>query len=417
MRRSVALAAVLLAGACGGGGGGALPTTGTETTAPAGTDPEGSAPPGTAPSSAPAGPDLAARFRLVKVAELARPTALAVRPGDSALYVAEKGGRVRAVPQGQTSQPGPVDPAPVLDLSGQVTGGTEQGLLGLTFSPDGSRLYVSYTDTRGDSRVVEYGFAAGRADPATRRELLSVDQPFANHNGGQVSFGPDGKLYVGLGDGGGQYDPADRGQDLGTLLAKILRLDPAPSGDQTYTVPPDNPFVNRSGARAETWVWGLRNPWRFSWDRENGDLWIGDVGQDRWEEIDHRPAAATAGSNFGWSLMDGRHRFKGANPRGGVLPIFEYTHDEGCSVVGGYVYRGERVPALRGAYVFGDSCSGQVWGLVQRGGRLVAQRKLTLAGLREATEGGGSFNISSFGEDAAGELYLLSLDGGVFRVE
>jgi glucose/arabinose dehydrogenase len=269
---------------------------------------------------------------------------------------------------------------------------------------------VDYTDVGGDTRVVEYAFADGRADPASRREVLSVEQPFANHNGGEVVFGPDGKLYIGLGDGGGQRDPDDRGQDPGALLGKILRIDPRPAGGQPYTVPADNPFVNRSGARPEIWASGLRNPWRFTWDRATGDLWIGDVGQDDWEEIDFVPAGSGAGANFGWSEMDSRHPLKGDNPPGAILPIFEYTHDGGnCSIVGGYAYRGAAIPALGGAYLYGDSCSGRIWALTQRDGRVVDQRELDL--------GVDGLQIASFGEDEAGELYVLDLSGGLYRLQ
>jgi glucose/arabinose dehydrogenase len=348
------------------------------------------------------------RLSLARVAALSQPTALATRPGDDSLYVTEKGGRVRRVAGGQGGMPS-LEGDPVLDLSAQVTRGFEQGLLGLVFSPDGSKLYVDYTDRSGDTQVVEYPFADGRADAARRRVVLSVDQPYANHNGGEVTFGPDGKLYVGLGDGGSEYDPDRRGQDLGTLLAKILRVDPQPSGGLGYSVPADNPFVNRAGARPETWVWGLRNPWRFSWDRQSGDVWIADVGQDRWEEIDFLPAGTAAGANLGWSLMDSTHPFHGTNPPGGVLPITEYTHDDGsCSVAGGYVYRGDRIPALRGAYLYGDYCSGKVWALAQSGGRVAGQRQLDL--------GRSIGSVLSFGEDAAGELYLLTGDA-LFRIQ
>lgn len=355
----------------------------------------------------------AAKVRLAKVADLQQPTAMAVRAGDDAIYVAEKGGRVRRVRAGQSNQPNAVDGQLVLDLTGDVSRGGEQGLLGLAFSLDGAKLYVDYTDALGDTRVVEYAFADGKADPVTRRELLFVDQPYPNHNGGEVAFGPDGKLYIGLGDGGGQKDPEGRGQDLSILLAKILRIDPTPSGGRPYTVPPDNPFVGRAGARPETWVWGLRNPWRFTWDRQTGDLWIGDVGQDEWEEVDFLPAGRAAGANMGWSNMDSLHRLHGDNPDGGVLPITEYTHDGGnCSIVGGYVYRGTRVPALAGAYVYGDTCSGKMWGLVQSEGKVTEQRELSPAGASSK-----GYSISSFGEDTAGELYLLDLTSGLYRFE
>ncbi|MGI9022764.1 MAG: PQQ-dependent sugar dehydrogenase [Acidimicrobiales bacterium] len=378
-----------------------------------------SAPPGAAVSSTPQGtgperpsergdgPDLAAvRLGLAEIDNLTGPVALAVRPGDDNLYVAEKRGQVRRVVQGQSGGDA-VDAQPVLDLSGEVSTGSEQGLLGLTFSPDGERLYVDYTDRAGDTRVVEYAFRDGRADVATRRVLLAVDQPFANHNGGEVAFGPDGMLYVGLGDGGGQRDPSRNGQNLGTLLGKILRIDPTPSGDRPYTVPPDNPFVNRPGAAPEIFALGLRNPWRFTWDRSTADLWIADVGQDRWEEIDFRPAGSPPGANFGWSLMDSTHPLHGTNPPDGILPIVEYTHDDdNCSVTGGYVYRGSRIPALQGVYLYCDYCSGSVWGLVQDDAKVAGQRQLDLP----------SHRIYSFGEDASGELYLLAADG-LYRIQ
>ena len=397
------MVALVAAAACGNGDGGA---GGAGDGAVPRTEPGGGvddATPTTSPPATPgtSGPDLdAVRVRLDEVADLQQPTAMAVRPGDDSIFVTEKSGRVRRILRGQGGGTPAVAGELVLDLTRQVSAGSEQGLLGLAFAPDGGRLYLDYTDTAGDTRVVEYAYADGRADPGSRRELLFVDQPFANHNGGQVVFGPDGKLYVGLGDGGGQRDPRNNGQNLGTLLGKILRIEPQPSGGMPYTIPADNPFVGRPGARPEIFAYGLRNPWRFSWDRQTRDFWVADVGQNLWEEVDFRPAGSRAGDNFGWSLMDSRHQLKGANPAGAILPIHEYDHGGGrCSVTGGYVYRGSRIPALRGAYVFGDYCSGQVWALVQEGGRVTDERELDV--------GGRSF-ILSFGEDAAGEIYLLS---------
>ncbi len=359
------------------------------------------------------GPDLkAARLSLAKINGLSGPIALAVRtkarPDDDSLYVAEKKGRVRRVVHGQGGAKTSVDAKSVLDLSGEVSTGSEQGLLGLAFASGGDKLYVDYTDRAGDTQVVEYAFRNGTADAASRRLVLSVDQPFPNHNGGEVAFGPDGMLYVGLGDGGSENDPNMVGQNLGTPLSKILRIDPTPSGDKAYTVPPDNPFVGRAGVVPETYAWGLRNPWRFTWDRENDNLWIGDVGQDRWEEVDLRTPADAAGANFGWSLMDATHPFHGTNPPDGVLPILEYTHDSGnCSITGGYVYRGVRIPALKGVYIYGDYCSGKVWGLVQSDGHVVEQQELNV---------GTSHPIFSFGQDDAGELYLLAADG-LYRIQ
>ncbi|MEA2932918.1 MAG: hypothetical protein QOI56_1703 [Actinomycetota bacterium] len=400
-----ASALALMAAACGGSdpstssGGG---TSGTTTAAAPGTT--GSAPDTTAAPPTGGGPQPLASVavRATEVGGVEQPVALAVRSGDSALYVVEKVGRIVAVHDGA------VDATPVLDLSGQVSTGTEQGLLGLVFSPDGGHLYVNYTDTGGDTRVVEYGFSGGRADPATARELLHVDQPFANHNGGNLVFGPDGRLWIGLGDGGSANDPGNRAQDLGTLLGKMLRIDPAPSAGRAYTIPSDNPFVGTDGARGEIWSYGLRNPWRYSFDRATGDLWIGDVGQNAVEEIDFAPASSGGGQNWGWPALEGTRANKGAPPDGAVGPILDYAQsDGGCSVVGGYVYRGTRIPALTGAYLYGDYCRGEVLALRQSGGSVTEQADLGVA----------VDSLSSFGQDGAGELYALSLGGRVVRFD
>ena len=342
------------------------------------------------------------RLRATRVADFDQPLALAVRTGDDALYVAEKGGRIRALRGGR------VDATPVLDLSDDVSSGYEQGLLGATFSPDGSRLYVDYTDRGGDTRVVEYPFADGRADPAGGRLLLAVDQPYANHNGGGVLFGPDGLLYIGMGDGGSGGDPKGNAQNLGTLLGKILRIDPRPSGSRPYTVPPDNPFVGRAGARGEIWAYGLRNPWRFSFDAETGALWIGDVGQGAREEISTAEAGSRGGENYGWDRYEGTRPFEGRDPSGLVPPVYDYALDEGgtCAVTGGYVYRGQRLAGLRGRYVFADFCRGEVLALVDGPGGRVARP------LGPRVE-----SLASFGEDAARELYALSLTGGLYRLD
>ena len=341
------------------------------------------------------------RIRLVQVATLEQPLAMAVRRGDPALYVAEKTGKVVAI------RGGAVDPAPVLDLTGQVSLGGEQGLLGLAFSPSGRFLYVNYTDPSGDTHVSEYAMGE-RADPATRRDILFVDQPYANHNGGNLAFGPDGYLYIGLGDGGSGGDPHGNGQSLSTPLGKILRIDPRPSGERPYGIPPDNPFIDRSGALPEIWAFGLRNPWRYSFDREIGDLWIGDVGQDAWEEVDLQPSGSSGGENYGWNRMEGDHSYDGADPPAqAVPPVFEYSHDDGgCTVVGGYVYRGESIPDLVGAYLFADLCIGALEAIRMQDGRVIDHRVL----------GPIVPNVSSFGEDARGELYAMSLGGGVYRL-
>ncbi len=351
-------------------------------------------------SPSPRGPSVP-EVRLERVATLEEPVALAVRPDDPALYIAEKGGRVVAIRNGE------VDPSPVLDLSSEVSLGGEQGLLGLTFSPDGGTMYVNFTDVNGDTRIVAYGMSGGRADPSSRRAVLFVDQPYTNHNGGNLAFGPDGYLYIGLGDGGSGGDPQGNAQSLGTVLGKMLRIDPALADGAPYSVPADNPFVDTPGARPEIWAYGLRNPWRYSFDRTTGDLWIGDVGQSAWEEVDRQPASSGGGENYGWNVREGAHPYlAGGSAPGAVDPVYDYSHnDGGCVVTGGYVYRGEEIPALVGTYLFADFCLGALEGLRLEGDRIVHEQ---LGPTVEA--------VSSFGEDAAGELYVLSLAGGVYRL-
>ena len=341
--------------------------------------------------------------KLKLIATLEQPLAIAIRPHDPALYVAERTGRVVAIRHGH------VDPDPVLDLSGDVSLGAEQGLLGAAFSPDGRFLYVDYTDVNGDTHVTEFEVKKGRVDVGSRRDVLFVAQPYTNHNGGGLAFGPDGYLYIGLGDGGSGGDPQGNGQSLFTLLGKILRISPRPSGDLPYTVPQDNPFVQTPDARPEIWAYGLRNPWRFSFDRMDGDLWIGDVGQSAWEEVDLEPGGSRGGENFGWNVMEGNHEY-GDAPRTAdmIPPIYEYPHGDGsCVVTGGYVYRGRAIPALLGAYVFGDFCRGRLEAIRVAGGEVVEHRFLG----PEVVQ-----NLSSFGEDGSGELYALSLSGGVYRL-
>jgi glucose/arabinose dehydrogenase len=354
------------------------------------------------PATTTPGPDLAAaRVTLTEVASgLDSPVAFATRADDDRLYIAEQSGRIRIADRGTVLE------EPVLEID--VSGGNEQGLHGLVFSADGTKLYVDYTGPNGDTRVDEYTMNGDVADTATRREILAVDQPYANHNGGHVTFGPDGMLYVTLGDGGSGGDPEQRAQNLGVLLGKILRIDPKPSGEAQYTIPPDNPFAGQAGARTEIWMYGLRNPWRFSFDRETDDVWIGDVGQNAWEEIDFTTSAQASGSNWGWDRREGTHEFDGAPPAGARDPIFELSHGDGnCSVTGGYVYRGEAIPALRGAYVFADFCVGELLALVQHNGVLADQ---ALLGVQAA-------GVTSFGEDANGELYVLSRGGAVYRID
>jgi glucose/arabinose dehydrogenase len=343
----------------------------------------------------------AARVRLVRVAQLQQPVAMALRPGERTLYLAEQVGRVRAIRGGQ------LDPTPVVDISDKVTAGGEQGLLGLAFSPDGRYLYLAYTDRDGDHQISELTMRGQRADPGSERSLLHFDDPFPNHNGGQLAFGPDRRLYIAFGDGGSGGDPLGNGQSLGTLFGKVLRIDPRPSGGRPYGIPPDNPFVDRGGARPEIWDYGLRNPWRFSFDAATGDLWIGDVGQNAYEEVDHEPAGS-GGRNYGWNRREGLHAYGGGErPDGAVDPVIEYSHDSGgCTVIGGFVYRGQRVRGLRGAYLYGDYCAGWVRAARVSGGKVAEQRDLGLD----------VNSLSSFGTDADGELYALSLGGDVYRI-
>jgi glucose/arabinose dehydrogenase len=342
-----------------------------------------------------AGPQL----RLTEIVQANTLTGMAVRPNDPALYLTEKEGAVRVV------RDGVLRPEPLLDLTGQVSLRNEQGLLGLAFSPDGSKLYINYTDLQGDTRIAEYAYAEP-VDPATRRELIYNDKESVDHNGGDLNFGPDGMLYISLGDGGPVLDPKDRGQSRNDLFGNILRIDPRPDGDKPYRIPPGNPFAHTAGARAELWAFGLRNPWQFSFDPETGDIWIGDVGQFCIEEIDIIPAG-TAGQNFGWSEMEGTRRLE-SRPDGAVPPVYEYSHSTGgCSVTGGFVSRNPRLPEIEGLYVFGDFCTGKIRGL-----RMVDGEAAELLDLADFPG-----NIFSFGEDNEGNLYALGNKGRVYRLD
>ncbi len=362
------------------------------------------------PTTAADDPDLGAvHVKLTPVAQATEPVLVATRPGDaSTLYIAERGGRLRALRDGALAE------QPVLDISSLTRAGGERGFLGFAFSPDGSHLYVDYTDRDGNSNIDEYALGAdGTIDPSTRRQVLFQQQPYPNHNGGEVIFGPDGHLYIGFGDGGSAGDPQRNGLNLGTWLGKILRIDPLANGDQPYTVPADNPFVGQDGAKPEIWSYALRNPWRFSFDRATKDLWIGDVGQGNIEEVDRATVAdgAGRGTNFGWSAFEGNVRYNDDQSADGVVPpVFQYTHANGnCSVTGGYVYRGAAIPALRGAYLYTDYCGNGVRAIV-----VDASGKPGDA--VQLTDQPGS--IVSFGEDANGEIYVCSLSGNVvYRID
>ena len=340
----------------------------------------------------PAARESSERLRLVRVAGgLESPVGLTVAPGERGrLYVLEQAGRIRMVANGRVRR------EPFLDIRRLVKAGGEQGLLGLAFHPEyrrNRRLYVHYTDVHGDTRLVEYSSRDGRALVETARPLLFVDQPYENHNGGQLGFGPDGLLYLGLGDGGHAFDPGKRAQSLASPLGKILRLD-----------------VDGPPTQWQVAAYGLRNPWRFSFDAATGDLYVADVGQERWEEINFIPASPRLMANFGWPVYEGRERISPDEPgRAGVLvsPVHVYGREDGCSVIGGHVYRGSQLRGLRGRYLYGDYCSGIVWSFRIRDAAAVDLR-------RESVKVPG---LTSFGVDADGNLYLASQNGSIYRLK
>lgn len=332
---------------------------------------------------------------------------MAVRANDDALYVTERVGRVHAI------RSGTLDPTPVIDLRDTIAAGGERGLLGLTFAPDGATLFVDYTNRDGNTRVDAYPMRAnGTANRASRRELLAIDQPQSNHNGGNIVTGPDGMLWIGTGDGGAAGDSGDghatggNGQSLDTLLGKMLRINPTPTAAKSYAIPPDNPFVHGVG-RPEIWAYGLRNPWKFSFDSLTHALVIGDVGQDAWEEIDWIAPTAKPPLNFGWNKREGTHKFRSDDASGTVRPILDYPHDGRCSIIGGYVYRGTLIPNLVGTYLFSDYCDGKMRGTPVGDGVLGESIDL---GIR-------SSHVFSFGQDHQGELYVLSENDGVLRID
>jgi glucose/arabinose dehydrogenase len=342
--------------------------------------------PGAVETQPPAPHRVKLKLKLVPVVEtLSNPTHVTAAPNEpNRLYVVEQAGRIRIVANGK------VLARPFLDIRDRVGSEfDEQGLLSMAFHPDyadNSLFYVNFTDRSGDTRVVEFR-AATSSSPESVREVLFVDQPYANHNGGQLAFGPDGRLYVGMGDGGGGGDPDGRAQDLSSRLGKLLRLN-----------------VDEPGAQWEIVAFGLRNPWRFSFDRETGDLYLGDVGEKQWEEIDFVPRGESRLLNFGWDVYEGTHRFETEDINGAgelMQPIFEYDHGQGCSVNGGHVYRGKRIPAARGRYFFGDYCTGRIWSLIVKDGRATDVR------IHSFKVGA----LSSFGEDAHGELLLVTHGG------
>jgi len=397
-----ALAPALLAAACGGDDDEPEATaTGAAATQPAGT---------TAPPQPPGGTGPVALNVQKMPGSYARPTFVTnAGDGSGRLFVLEKPGRIRIIRDGAAVS------APFLDISSLVRStGNEQGLLGLAFHPDferNGRFFVAYTALDAANTVAEYrvtGTAGSdRADGTSGRVLLAVPDQYANHNGGMLAFGPDGYLYISMGDGGSGGDPDGNGQKLNSLLGKLLRIDV--DGGEPYAIPADNPF-RADGQRREIWAYGLRNPWRFSFDREAGDAWIADVGQNKYEEIDFQPANSKGGENYGWNTMEGSQCYKpatGCDQSGMVKPVFEYDHGDGCSVTGGYVYRGTAIPALAGRYVFTDYCSATLW-ITTRGPD----------GAFSTVESGAlPDGVSAFGEDEAGELYItVDGEGAVYRL-
>jgi glucose/arabinose dehydrogenase len=400
-RTATLVAALALAGGCGGQDTDQDPPDRPGPgTAPASTGPAQATP------SAPAGPPTQAQLdrvavRLDRLARLREPVTLAVADDDTTLYVGERTGRIRVIRDGR------LDPQPLLDLTDQVVVEGEGGLLGVAVAPDGRHLYASFTDRRHAVRLIEVTLDGDAADPASRRDVLTVAQPSTRHHGGNLVFGPDGLLWIGIGDGSPGGDPNNAAQSLAVLSGKLLRLDPTPTGGKGYTVPTSNPFVGKAGARPEVWAYGLRNPWRFSFDRATRDLWIGDVGQYVVEEIDVISLRRSAGANFGWNRLEGRRRFHGSPPPRAVPPVHQYNHSNGrCAVVGGHLYRGTQLRGLQGAYLYGDVCDGRIRALARARGQALRHRDL---GLRLP-------GLVSFAENHAGELYALSLAGGVYRL-
>jgi glucose/arabinose dehydrogenase len=375
-------------------------------------EPSGSRPGSTNPPL-PTGPDA---LELERVADgLAAPIGITnAGDGSGRLFVLEQVGRVRVIgPDGR------LHAEPFIDISDRVQSGGERGLLGIAFHPEfraNGRLFLHYSRADDGATVVSEFRAAGdrrTADPGSERVVLTQPQPFPNHNGGQLAFGPDGYLYLGLGDGGSGGDPYDNGQDTGVLLGKILRLDVDGSADgRGYAIPPDNPFAPEGarpgGGRPEIWAYGLRNPWQFSFDPEGGDLYIADVGQNAWEEVNRQPGDSRGGENYGWDVMEGRYCYQGTecDQTPYVKPIASYSHERGgCSVTGGHVYRGTRQPQLQGVYVFGDYCSGLVFTLqVDEGTRTP---KVVLES---------DLRITAFGTDEDGEIYVAGIGGSVHRL-
>ena len=357
-------------------------------------------------------PDPAA-FKLTEVAAgFTRPLYVTQARDDSnRIFLVEQVGKIWILKDGLIQSP------PYLDIEDLISPGaltqpfSEQGLLGLAFHPDyrdNGVFFVNYTDRRGSTVVARYHVERGNpdaADAGSGQNLFQLTQPYANHNGGHIEFGPDGYLYIALGDGGAANDPLGAGQNRQLLLGSLLRIDV--DSAEPYAIPPDNPFVDDATARGEIWAYGLRNVWRFSFDRLTGDLYMADVGQNQWEEINFQGADSIGGENYGWNVWEGNHFFAGGSASNHTPPIFEYSHALGCSVTGGVIYRGAAIPDLQAVYLFGDWCSGRIWGL-WRDHELAWQTQELMKT---------DIPISSFGEDEAGEVYVIDYGGALYRFD
>ncbi|HVE69959.1 MAG TPA: PQQ-dependent sugar dehydrogenase [Thermoanaerobaculia bacterium] len=352
-------------------------------------------------SASAAGPNVV--FERLSTPVLASPVSI-THAGDSRLFITLQIGQI-VIWDGTR-----ILPDPFLDIRSLVSSGGERGLLSVAFHPQYAQngfFYVNYTNPQGDTIVERYRVSANpnRADTTPAKRLLFIDQPYPNHNGGQLQFGPDGYLYIGMGDGGSAGDPENRAQNRSTLLGKMLRIDV--NGDP-YAIPPSNPYASGGGGLPEIWASGMRNPWRFTFDRASGDLWIADVGQGSWEEVNLQPATSIGGENYGWDVLEGTRCFGATNctRTGFIAPVIEYNHSAGaCSVTGGYVYRGTRSPRLEGMYIYGDYCNGRIWGARNLG-----------SGWTSTLLADTTFQISTFGEDVTGEMYVADHGGAIYRI-
>lgn len=356
---------------------------------------------------APQPPDSSQTIAIQQVSSgYTQPTGIVSTNDDDRLYIVEQAGTIRHTTPGQSGS------EVFMDITDKVVANGEMGLLGLAFHPDYAEngyIFVNYIDKNENTVIARYHAADGKVDPASEKVILQVEQPYSNHNGGDLAFGPDGYLYASLGDGGSASDPKNNAQDLNTLLGKVLRLDI--NTDQPYTIPTNNPFVSRDDARPEIWAYGLRNPWRISFDSQTGDLYIADVGQGEREEVNFQPASSRGGENYGWRCFEGTNEYnmEGCiDPKDFIKPIVEYGHDEGrCSITGGYAYRGTSQPTMEGKYFYGDFCGGQLY-YAQRQGETWQQ---TLALETDLA-------ISAFGVDSSEELYVADYDGGIiYKIE